>query len=78
MTFSIPSSTRRSASSATAPLRAATSHTLLTRLPARLLTRTHTLPLSLATSTAHTRSNTSSCSVSGISSGSAFTSIVSQ
>ena len=44
MTFSIPSSTSCSASSPTAPLRAATSHTLLTRLPARLLTRTHTLP----------------------------------
>src|SRR6478752_6450255 len=78
VTFSIPSASRCSASSATVPVRAGTSHTLLTRLPARLLTRTHTVPESLATSIAHTRSNTSSCSVSGISSGSCFNSLVLQ
>ena len=37
MTFSIPSASRCSASSATAPVRAGTSHTLLTHLLARLL-----------------------------------------
>ena len=41
-----------SASSATAPVRAGTSHTLLTRSPARPRSRTHTLPASLATSIA--------------------------
>jgi len=54
----------------TAPVVASTSHTLLTRRRSRGV-RTHTVPDALATSMAHTRSITSSCSASGISSGTA-------
>src|SRR4029077_17448989 len=75
---STPSSTRSSASSVTAAVVAATSHTRLTRRPAFPGSRTHTFPDALATSTAATRSITSSCSASGISSGSCFNSLVLQ
>ena len=52
MTFSMPSSTSCSASSVTAPVRAATSHTRLNRRPDLPGSRTHTLPAALATSIA--------------------------
>ena len=67
--FSTPSSTSCSPSSVMAPVRAGTSHTRLNRRPVFAGSRTHTLPAALATSTAATRSITSSCSASGITSG---------
>jgi hypothetical protein len=63
-----------------APVVAATSHTLLTRLPGRegCGTRVHTTPDALATSTAATRPTTCSCSSSSISCGSLVTGTVLQ
>src|SRR5574338_1391494 len=69
VTFSIPNSISCSASSVMAPVRADTPHTRLNRRPDLPLSRTHTLPDALATSTAAARSITSSCSASGISIG---------
>src|SRR6266498_1295773 len=58
-----------------APVVAATSHTLVTRLPGLegCGTRVHTMPLALATSTAATRPTTCSYSSSWISCGSRIT-----
>ena len=53
-----------------APVRAGRSHTRLNRRPDLPGSRTHTLPVALATSIAAARSTTSSCSASGISTGS--------
>src|SRR5450755_3320417 len=64
----------------TARVVASTSHTLLTRRPGfdSCGTRTHTLPESLATSTAATRCRTCSCSSSSISWGSVITGLLLQ
>lgn len=79
MTFSIPTATRWSASSITARVVAATSHTRLTRRPALVSCgrRVHTMPESLATSIAQTRSITNSWSASRISSGFLITTLLS-
>ena len=73
MTFSTSRSMSCWASSPIAPVRAGTSHTRENRRPDLPGSRTHTVPVALATSIAAARSITTSWSASGISTGPATT-----